>query len=66
MHDRFLIVDGTVWLSGNSLHTLGERAGVIVRLPDPTPIISGIKAFWLSSPTLSDWLGKRPASSETV
>ena len=32
VHDRFLIVDGTVWLSGNSLHTLGERAGVIVRL----------------------------------
>ena len=66
VHDRFLIVDGTVWLSGNSLHTLGERAGVIVRLPDPTPIIAGIKAFWRSSPTLSDWLGKRPASSETV
>ena len=27
VHDRFLTVDGSVWFSGNSLHTLGERAG---------------------------------------
>ena len=66
VHDRFLIVDGTVWLSGNSLHTLGERAGVIVRLPDPTPIIEGINAFWRSAPALSDWLGDQSATSETV
>ena len=66
VHDRFLIVDGTVWFSGNSLHTLGERAGVIVRLPDPTPIFAGINAFWRSAPTLSDWLGGQSASSETV
>ena len=66
VHDRFLIVDGTVWFSGNSLHTLGERAGVIVRLPDPTPIITGLNAFWRSSPPLSDWLGNRAAASGTV
>ena len=66
VHDRFLIVDGTVWLSGNSLHTLGERAGVIVRLPDPTPIIEGINAFWRSAPALSDWLGDQSATTETV
>ena len=66
VHDRFLIVDGTVWLSGNSLHTLGDPAGVIVRLPDPTTIITRIKAFWRSSPPLSDWLGNRSAASGTV
>ena len=26
VHDRFLVVDGTTWFSGNSLNTLGERA----------------------------------------
>ena len=62
VHDRFLIVDGSVWFSGNSLHTLGERAGVIVRLPDPAPIVTKLEAFWRNSHTLSDWLGNRAAS----
>lgn len=66
VHDRFLIVDGTVWFSGNSLHTLGDRAGVIVRLPDPTPIVTGLEAFWQRSPPLFDWLGSRAADSGTA
>ena len=56
VHDRFLVVDETVWLSGNSLHTIGERAGMIVRLPDPVPVIKRLEAFWRGAPTLSDWL----------
>ena len=59
VHDRFLVVDGEVWFSGNSLNALGERAGVIVRLPDPTPVVARIEAFWRNSPSLSDWLASR-------
>ena len=66
VHDRFLVVDGAVWLSGNSLHKLGERAGVIVRLPDPTPVVTGLEAFWRSSPSLSDWLASRSTASATA
>ena len=65
IHDRFLVVDGVVWFFGNSLHTLGERAGVIVRLPDPTPIVARLEAFWRGSSPLSDWLGNRSAESGT-
>ena len=60
MHDRFLVVDGTVWFSGNSLHTIGERAGMIVRLPDSEPVIVCLEAFWGDAPSLSDWLSNRP------
>ena len=63
VHDRFLVVDGTVWFSGNSLNTIGECAGMIVRLPDPEPIIARLDAFWNQAPTLSDWLSKRSASA---
>ena len=56
VHDRFLVVDGSVWLSGNSLHTIGERAGMILRLPDPEPVIELLEDFWYEAPTLSDWL----------
>ena len=60
VHDRFLVVDGTVWFSGNSLHTIGERAGMIVRLPDPEPVVVRLEAFWRDAPSLSDWLSNRP------
>ena len=57
VHDRFLVVDGTVWFSGNSLHTIGERAGMIVRLPDPEPVIVCLEGFWNKAPSLSEWTG---------
>ena len=59
VHDRFLTVDGNVWFSGNSLHTIGERAGMIVKLPDPVPVITRLEAFWRNAPTLSEWLADR-------
>lgn len=63
IHDRFLVVDGAVWLSGNSLNTLGERAGMIVKLPDPGPVVVRLEAFWRRASFLSDWLCKQPAAS---
>lgn len=63
VHDRFLIVDGTVWFSGNSLSTIGERAGMIVKLPDPEPVVQRLEAFWHSACSLSDWLANRPATA---
>lgn len=59
VHDRFLIVDGNVWFSGNSLHTIGERAGMIIKLPDPEPVTTRLEAFWRNAPTLSEWLADR-------
>ena len=63
IHDRFLVVDGAAWLSGNSLKTLGERAGMIVKLPDPGPVVVRLEAFWRRAYSLSDWLCKQPATS---
>ena len=68
VHDRFLVVDGTVWLLGNSLHTIGERAGMINKPPDPEPVIKFLESFWDQEPTLSDWLanGSAPAMSSGI
>lgn len=38
IHDRFLVIDGDVWLSGNSLNAIGERASVVLKLPDPSSV----------------------------
>ena len=56
IHDRFLAVDHDVWLSGNSLNTIGERGSVVVKLPDPASVLSHVEAIWTSAQRLSDWL----------
>ena len=66
VHDRFLAVDGTTWFSGNSLNTLGERAGMIVKLAEPGQVITRLEAFWRIAPSLSDWLGEQSAAPENT
>ena len=56
IHDRFLAVDHDVWLSGNSLNTIGERASVVVKLPDPAGVSGHVETVWASAKRLSDWL----------
>ena len=39
-HDRFIIVDDNVWLSGNSLADIGKRASILVQLRYPRQILN--------------------------
>ena len=39
LHDRFLVVDDDVWFVGNSLNTLGSRASMIIKLPNPDEVL---------------------------
>lgn len=43
LHDRFMIVDNEVWFLGNSLNMLGERASMIIKLPNPDEVIFEIE-----------------------
>jgi len=65
IHDRFLVLDEQVWFSGNSLHTLGERASMIIRIPYPGPIIGYLSEILDGSrvKTLSEWVSTRPPES---
>ncbi len=65
LHDRFLVVDDEVWLSGNSFNTIGERAGMVVRLPDPEPVIAHLKRLWKEATSLDAWLKKQSSNSQT-
>ena len=64
LHDRFLVIDNIVWFSGNSLGTIGKRAGLIVRVPDPEPIIEQLNYLWKEATSLDDWLKERSGSSQ--
>jgi hypothetical protein len=45
LHDRFLVIDDEVLFLGNSLNALGERASLILLVPDSEPILAKLRAM---------------------
>jgi len=45
LHDRFLVIDDTVWFLGNSLNALGDKASMIVKLPHADEVIDQLEAM---------------------
>ncbi|MFN3770329.1 MAG: VPA1262 family N-terminal domain-containing protein [Ectopseudomonas guguanensis] len=67
VHDRFLVIDGDVWFAGNSLNSLGERAGMMIKLPAPGPVIEKITQVLYDpgrTKTLADWVQHRLATRQ--
>lgn len=56
LHDRFLVIDDDVWFVGNSLNSLGEKASMIVKLPDPNEVIERLKELVTKGKTLDAYL----------
>jgi hypothetical protein len=69
VHDRFLVIDDDVWFTGNSLNSLGERAGMMIKLPAPEPVIDKISQV-LHDPDrtkpLDEWVQQRLATRESA
>lgn len=55
-HDRFVVIDDTVWASGPSFNELGERIDLISRVHEPRSVITAIERALLRSKSLADWL----------
>lgn len=45
LHDRFIVIDDSVWLSGNSLNSVGFQSSMVVRLPEPESVIKKLIAL---------------------
>jgi hypothetical protein len=45
LHDRFLVIDDEVLFLGNSLNALGERASLILSVPDSEPILKKLRTM---------------------
>lgn len=43
LHDRFLVIDGSVWFLGNSLNALGQRASLILQVPDGESVLNRLR-----------------------
>ncbi|WZB72107.1 VPA1262 family N-terminal domain-containing protein [Achromobacter xylosoxidans] len=56
LHDRFMVVDNEVWFVGNSLNSLGVKASMIVRLPNPDEVIDRLEVLRLDAPSLANYI----------
>jgi len=63
LHDRFMVIDDDVWFLGNSLNTLGDKASLIVKLPNPDEVIDQLEDM-LSQAISLDHYKKRQAKSQ--
>jgi hypothetical protein len=64
VHDRFLVIDDKVWLTGNSLNSIGERAGMMIALPEPSAVVEKLNAIINDAQRtkgLSTWVTDRAA-----
>lgn len=63
LHDRFLVIDDAVWFLGNSLNTLGDKASLIVKLPNPDEVINQLEGMLNQAMPFEDYK-KRQAKNQ--
>ena len=56
VHDRFLVTDGRVWLSGNSLNAIGQRASVLIEVPNADEIVNRLAPYVDAALPFTAWL----------
>ncbi len=64
LHDRFLVIDDAVWFLGNSLNTLGNKASLIVKLPNPDEVIGQLEGMLMQAMTFDDYRQRRAKHQE--
>lgn len=65
LHDRFLVVDNEVWFLGNSLNTLGTRASMIIKLPNPDEVLEELDKMIEKSKDFSFYFQSKLKALET-
>lgn len=64
LHDRFLVVDDNVWFLGSSLNNLGERASMIIKLPNPDEVLRELEKMLKQANTFDTYHQQRIRASE--
>ena len=64
LHDRFLLIDDAVWFLGNSLNTLGDKASLIVKLPNPDEVIGQLEGILKQAIPFDDYRQRQAKHQE--
>lgn len=62
LHDRFLMVDDALWMLGSSLNAFGSRGTMLLKVPDPDPVLADLQRMWDHAEAFADWLVTRRAA----
>jgi hypothetical protein len=62
LHDRLLMIDNRVWFLGNSLNALGDRASMILQVPDPEPVIKRLHELRQKAVPFQEYTKRRRAT----
>ena len=65
LHDRFIVSDGRVWLSGNSFNAIGSKASVLIEVPNSEEIHRHLLSFSDRAKPFDHWLSERVAARDT-
>lgn len=65
LHDRFLVIDDEVLFLGNSLNALGERASLILSVPDNEPILAKLQAIASAALPFETYASQRQRASSS-
>ncbi|WP_205408484.1 VPA1262 family N-terminal domain-containing protein [Xanthomonas arboricola] len=63
-HDRFLAVDGRVWMLGSSLNSIGIRPTLIMRIPHGEKILAHLMGLYKNAVPLEDFKVPRESSKK--
>ncbi len=66
IHDRFLLVDGRVWLIGSSLNEFGARGTMMVTLPEPHSVRQHLLKAWDAAMDLKVWVEEEHRKRQAI
>lgn len=64
LHDRFLLIDDDLWLLGSSLNVFGDRGSMLLRVPDPEPVLEDLRRIWSQAQEFQLWLAERRSTRQ--
>ncbi|MCC7000383.1 MAG: hypothetical protein IT370_37645 [Deltaproteobacteria bacterium] len=64
VHDRFILLDDTVYLLGSSLNSFGDHGTMMIALPSPNMVEAELSATWDRAKPLSEWIALRTKAQE--
>lgn len=62
LHDRLLLADDALWMLGSSLNAFGSRGTMLLKVPDPDPVLVDVQRMWDDAEEFADWLVTRRAT----
>ena len=66
LHDRFLVVDDEVWFMGNSFNTLGDRASMIIKIPNPDEVLHELEKMFNQAEIFGTYFQRQINESKSI